>query len=292
MNKGIAIGNISNSIELPNADDSKQQAVKEYFETQSTYWDNLYRRDDVEGLVYRKRRALALSYVDGLALPAQSQILEVGCGAGLTTLALARRGFYVQAVDNAPAMIRLTQQHARESGFENRIIANVGNAYHLNILNDQFDLVLALGVLPWLADTNRVLKEIARVMLPHSHLIISVDNRRRLNHFMDPLQMPVLKPIKRAAKYIIRKSKLREFPDEPGARMDTIKETKQLLASTGLEIMRKDVFGFGPFTFFKYPLFSKPTGVKLHLKMQGYAERGIPVFRSAGSQIIILARRI
>src|SRR2546429_4178898 len=57
----------------------------------------------------------SLGLVDELALPSGSHILEIGCGAGLTTIALAQRGFTVQAVDTVDRMVALTRQAATEA---------------------------------------------------------------------------------------------------------------------------------------------------------------------------------
>jgi len=57
-----------------------------------------------------------LEWVDALGLPPGSRILEAGCGAGLTTISLAQRGFMVEAQDVANAMVEQTRRHAEEAG--------------------------------------------------------------------------------------------------------------------------------------------------------------------------------
>ncbi len=62
------------------------------------------------------RQTVALSYIDGLSLPKTAHVLEIGCGAGFMTTALAKRGFIVEAIDHSQAMIDLTIEHARQMG--------------------------------------------------------------------------------------------------------------------------------------------------------------------------------
>ena len=78
----------------------------------------------------------------GLA-PARGSILELGCGAGRLTLALAKQGFTVTGVDVAPAM--LTQARTRAAALDPTIAARLdlrqGDMTALD-LKQTFDLVI------------------------------------------------------------------------------------------------------------------------------------------------------
>src|ERR1017187_5841475 len=103
--------------------DRQQRLVDELFDTQATYWRETYKENDISGIIYQLRQAIALKYVDGLSLPKTARVLEIGCGAGFMTAALAKRGFFVEGIDHAQAMVDLTIEHARQTGFLNRISA-------------------------------------------------------------------------------------------------------------------------------------------------------------------------
>src|SRR5712692_8756179 len=94
----------------------KQEKVNTYFQSQSSYWKDVYASNDVQGEIFRDRHAAALAWIDSLALAPGSQVLEIGCGAGFMAVALAQRGFRVQAIDSAEAMVELARRHAAESG--------------------------------------------------------------------------------------------------------------------------------------------------------------------------------
>src|SRR2546430_17690649 len=72
---------------------------RSHFRYSANYWRDLYNANGLFEVIHQQRRAIVLGLVDELALPSGSHILEIGCGAGLTTIALAQRGFTVQAVD-------------------------------------------------------------------------------------------------------------------------------------------------------------------------------------------------
>src|SRR5256884_4174814 len=93
----------------------QQKRVDIHFRYSANYWRDLYNANGLFEVIHQQRRAIVLGLVDELALPSGSHILEIGCGAGLTTIALAQRGFTVQAVDTVDRMVALTRQAATEA---------------------------------------------------------------------------------------------------------------------------------------------------------------------------------
>src|SRR5947208_520112 len=78
----------------------QQDLVDSYFRSRARVWKEIYEREDVDALIHQRRRSIVLRLIDNLGLPQESPILEVGCGAGLTTVALADRGHAVHAIDS------------------------------------------------------------------------------------------------------------------------------------------------------------------------------------------------
>src|SRR5262249_29799856 len=130
------------------ADD--QSVVDAYFEARASYWNDIYGRDDVISLIVQQRSEIALSLVDPLRLPPGSTVLEVGCGAGLMAVALARRGLRVYATDAATAMLDLARTRMAESAVSHLVEVRKSDVHALEFEDARFDLVIALGVIPWL----------------------------------------------------------------------------------------------------------------------------------------------
>jgi ubiquinone/menaquinone biosynthesis C-methylase UbiE len=275
--------------------DRQQKLVDELFDNQATYWRDTYKEKDISGIIYQRRQAAALSYIDGLLLPRTAHVLEIGCGAGLMTLALAKRGFVVQAIDHAQAMIDLTIEHARQRGIENRIRACTGDIHELSYDNQSFDLIVALGVIPWLHDFQKALAEISRVTAPGGYIVLSMDNAVRATTLLDPKTFPPLARIHRLVRRKLERAGLlsswNRWSNAPPYSQHSPKEFNKSLREAGLSVMKSTSVGFGPFTFFAHNLFSESVGIKIQQKLQKYADNGYPILRSTGSQYIVLATK-
>jgi tRNA (mo5U34)-methyltransferase len=73
--------------------------------------------------------------------------LDIGCNAGFYSLELARRGADVLAIDHDEHYLRQAAWARREFGLEDRIALRQLDVYELAGLDEQFDVVLFMGVL-------------------------------------------------------------------------------------------------------------------------------------------------
>jgi magnesium-protoporphyrin O-methyltransferase len=71
-------------------------------------------------------------------------VLDAGCGTGLFSIALARRGFAVTAVDIAPQMVGAARRQAQAAGVQEQIAFVVGD---LEALEGAYEAVACLDVL-------------------------------------------------------------------------------------------------------------------------------------------------
>jgi cyclopropane fatty-acyl-phospholipid synthase-like methyltransferase len=81
------------------------------------------------------------------------RVLDVGCGAGDTTIYLARKGYEVMGIDFVPRAIDITSRKAEKAGLNIPLL--VHDALRLDELNEQFDTIIDAGLFHNLSDGNR-----------------------------------------------------------------------------------------------------------------------------------------
>ena len=113
------------------------------------------------------------------AIRCNGPILELGCGAGRTSLALTKAGHDVTGIDNSTAMLSLAQSHAAKAGLTERIRFEYGD-----VRTCSFEPRFALAIYPLngflhLAtrkEQKSTLHNIYRALLPGGFLIIDLPN--------------------------------------------------------------------------------------------------------------------
>jgi len=269
----------------------QSREVRAHFAATADYWQDLYERADVAGIVFQDRQEAALEMVARLDLPLDGPVLEVGCGAGFLTADLARRGFMVTAVDAAPEMLALARDRVDSSGVGQAVRLLQADVHALEFPDSGFDLVMALGVIPWLHSPSSALAELSRVLRPGGHLVVTSDNRARLNHLADPSFSPALAWLRSAVSAARRSLTHVQADTRFHPHLLWTWRFRSLIQAAGLEVIEERTVGFGPFSFLAHPLLSGRAGVALHHRFQALANRRLPLFRSTGSHHIVLARK-
>jgi len=97
--------------------------------------------------------------------------LDVGTGTGQFALYLAANGFEVTGIDLSEKMIAQARRNARREGQE--IDFQVGDAEHLILADNSFDVVVSRNLLWTLPRPEQALKEWQRVLRPGGRLVLS-----------------------------------------------------------------------------------------------------------------------
>ena len=117
-----------------------------------------------------------LAYVAERVPLAGARVLDVGCGGGLLSEAMAASGARVTALDLAPELIEVARLHLLESGLE--------VDYRLQPVESlaeempgSFDAITCMEMLEHVPDPGAVLRACARLLKPGGVLLLSTLNR-------------------------------------------------------------------------------------------------------------------
>ena len=142
-----------------------QHVVRQY-ETETGLAARKAVYQDVTGV---DARALAIEAVLAVA---PDRVLEVGCGEGELAERLTALAPEVVAVDQSPRMVELTRARG--------VDARVADIQELPFADDSFDAVLAAWMLYHVADLDRGLSELARVLRPGGRLVATTNGNDHL----------------------------------------------------------------------------------------------------------------
>ncbi len=119
---------------------------------------------------------IRLNYITDSVLLYGRRVLDVGCGGGILTEALARRGARVQGLDASDAVIRVARQHARENSLEIEYIAGTLEDFAAENSNC-YDVLTCMELLEHVPAPEALLQTCARLLRPGGDLILATINR-------------------------------------------------------------------------------------------------------------------
>ncbi|MEK6749089.1 MAG: bifunctional 2-polyprenyl-6-hydroxyphenol methylase/3-demethylubiquinol 3-O-methyltransferase UbiG [Pseudomonadota bacterium] len=119
---------------------------------------------------------LRVAYIDQQAKLAGKRVLDIGCGGGLLTEAMARCGALVTGIDVAAAALEVAKLHLLESQLTvdyQRSTAEAFAARHAG----QFDVVTCMEMLEHVPDPASIVQACARLVKPGGWVFFSTLNR-------------------------------------------------------------------------------------------------------------------
>ncbi len=107
-------------------------------------------------------------------------VLDVGCGAGFLTHALANAGHRVFGIDLSANSLKI----AKENDVSGRVDYRKASAYSLPFPDMSFDTVCAMDVLEHVENPRRLIREAARVLKPEGLFFFHTFNRNLLSYLV------------------------------------------------------------------------------------------------------------
>ena len=101
------------------------------------------------------------------------KILDLGCGSGEITQALAKLGYKGDALDNSKGMLDICREKLSTYDWD----IYLGEAQNTNLKNNHYDLIIASGLIEYYQEDKILLDEITRLLKKNGHLILNVTNK-------------------------------------------------------------------------------------------------------------------
>ena len=119
---------------------------------------------------------LRCNYIDGFSPLAGKTVIDIGCGGGILSEAMAKRGATVTGIDMGEAPLGVARLHALESG----VTVNYRQITAEAMAAEQpagFDTVTCMEMLEHVPDPAAVISACAQLVKPGGHVFFSTINR-------------------------------------------------------------------------------------------------------------------
>lgn len=148
-----------------------QSEIAKFEKLASRWWDPLSEFKPLHDI-----NPLRLDYIDTRAGLAGKKVVDVGCGGGILSEAMALRGAAVTGIDMGEAPLKVAALHLLESGAE--VDYRYMSAEQLAAQEPgMYDVVTCMELLEHVPDPTSVVNACAQLVKPGGHVFFSTINR-------------------------------------------------------------------------------------------------------------------
>lgn len=269
----------------PEKEVDRKDCVYRYFDKVTQQWNDIYEAESLEALHLRIRKERVLGLIDNIGFSSGSKALDLGCGAGLTTLALLQKGFRVEAFDISDNMLGVAKRNCLDAGFSKEVSFVQGDAEHLRFPPEHFDLAVSMGLFGYVPNWGNVIKGLGAAIKPGGYLVVTFQSKYGLSHLVNPrsLRLGTIR------NFFLRQTARSKVPQEDRF---SGSEFKRVLKDNLLQVVSDSTFGFGPFVPLGQKILPETSNLRLYLALQRRADAGsIPFLAQMGKTHVLVARK-
>jgi 2-polyprenyl-6-hydroxyphenyl methylase/3-demethylubiquinone-9 3-methyltransferase len=148
------------------------QELSKFSELAHRWWDS-----ESEFRPLHQINPLRLDWIDAHARLAGARALDVGCGGGILSDSMARRGARVLGIDLATKPLKVAELHALEAGTPNVAYREIAAEALALEAPDSFDVVTCMEMLEHVPDPASIVAACTRLAKPGGWVFFSTINR-------------------------------------------------------------------------------------------------------------------
>jgi len=152
-------------------DNVDPDAIAKFEKLASRWWDPSSEFKPLHDI-----KPLRANWIDERAPVSGKSVVDVGCGGGLLSEALAHRGANVTGIDMGEAPLAVARLHQLESGVDVSYMQSTAESLAA-AKPAEFDVVTCLEMLEHVPDPSTVIQACADLCKPGGHLFFSTINR-------------------------------------------------------------------------------------------------------------------
>lgn len=148
------------------------QELAKFSDLAHRWWDA-----DSEFRPLHQINPLRLDWIDSHVVLAGKRVLDIGCGGGILSDSMARRGASVLGIDLASKSLKVAQLHALEAGTENVDYREIAAETLAAEAPQSFDVVTSMEMLEHVPDPASIVNACAALVKPGGWVFFSTINR-------------------------------------------------------------------------------------------------------------------
>jgi SAM-dependent methyltransferase len=185
-------------------------------------------------------------------------------------------------------MLDRVAQNASRAGVADLVVPMTSDAQRLELASATCDVVVAIGLLPWVKQPELALSEMVRITKPGGHVIVTMDNALSLARGLDPGWHESTRAfIAKIRRFVTDHSE--KVPPVQWPTAMRLSDFDRLLRAAGLDPLQFQGVGFGQFTFLGRNVLPNRVGLRVDRLLQRLADHNVPLLQHAAVFHVALA---